>query len=74
MSDLKPPLRFIKPADGLTVFGLATGDDRLPPHGRGVEWNSYWQRRLDQGDVVETTEAAVRKAAGATDKTGGDDK
>ncbi|PTS73796.1 DUF2635 domain-containing protein [Sphingomonas sp. HMWF008] len=70
MSDL----RYIKPAQGLTIHGPALCDGALPAHGKGVEWNSYWQRRLDQGDVVETTEAAVRKAEAATAKTGGDDK
>lgn len=69
--------RFIKPKDGLTVRDPETGV-ALPPHGKGVAWNSHWQRRLDQEDVEPTTEKAVidgekkaeAMANGAADKGG----
>lgn len=28
----------------------------LPPGGDDVIWSTYWQRRLDDGDVIETEE------------------
>lgn len=66
--------RFIKPADGLTVRDQA--GTALPPHGKGVAWDSWWQRRLNDGDIEATDEDAVRageKAAEAAEvKAGGD--
>lgn len=61
--------RFVKPAPGLTVRDPADGGAPLPPHGKAVVWNSFWQRRLDEAAIVPTTEkevdAAVKKAAAA---------
>jgi len=59
-------LRFIKPAEGLTVH--EPDGKPMPAAGKGVEWGVFWQRRLDQGDVEPTTKAAIDKAASATDK------
>ncbi|MEO7691288.1 MAG: DUF2635 domain-containing protein [Sphingomonas sp.] len=50
--------RFIKPKEGLTVRDPET-NRRLPEHGKGIAWNSFWQRRLDDSDVEYTTEEAV---------------
>ncbi|MDH7971783.1 DUF2635 domain-containing protein [Sphingomonas sp. AR_OL41] len=58
--------RFIKPATGLTVH--EPDGNPLPAEGKAVEWGVWWQRRLDQGDVEPTTEAAIKKLIGATDK------
>jgi hypothetical protein len=58
--------RFIKPRDGLAV--QEPDGTPLPPHGKGVAWDTYWQRRLDQGDVEPTTEAAVKRAVEPADK------
>jgi len=43
---------FVKPASGRTVPDPTRGD-ALPPEGRNVEPNQYWQRRIADGDVVE---------------------
>lgn len=51
--------RFIKPAEGLTIRDPETGRV-LPPHGAAVTWNaSFWERRLNDGDIAPTTEKAV---------------
>lgn len=52
---------FIKPAAGLAVPDPTRGDV-LPPEGREVEPTQYWQRRLNDGDVVEAVQAPVKKA------------
>lgn len=56
--------RFIRPRAGLIVRdpGLAAQNAPLPPEGKAVPWNSYWQRRLDDGDV-EIVEAPARANA-----------
>lgn len=44
--------KFLKPAADLKV---RKPDGRhLNPEGEPVELNSYWLRRIDDGDVVET--------------------
>jgi len=43
---------FVKPASGLFVTDR---NDILPPEGRNVEPHQYWLRRLEDGDVIETT-------------------
>lgn len=43
---------FIKPAAGRQVPDPQRGDT-LPPEGREVEPSQYWQRRVNDGDVVE---------------------
>lgn len=54
---------FVKPTEGRSVSDPARGDT-LPPEGREVEPTQYWQRRLNDGDVVEST-PTTQKAAGA---------
>lgn len=54
--------RFIKPAKGMTVLDPERGNAVMPAHGRGVVWNSQWQRLLDEGEIEETTEKAVLAA------------
>lgn len=56
--------RFIKPRDGLPVLYPEAGRN-LREHGEGVAWNSWWQRRLGDGDVEQTTEEVVAKAEAA---------
>lgn len=54
---------FVKPAQGLSVPDPERGDV-LPPEGRTVEPNQYWQRRVADGDVVEASpQPAASKAA-----------
>jgi hypothetical protein len=65
--------RFIKPAEGMTVLDPDHANRPLAPAGRGVEWSSHWQRRLDEGEIEMTTEAeiaAAEKAAGKTPPKG----
>lgn len=42
---------FFKPVEGRSVPDPKRGD-LLPADGREVEFSSYWQRRLNDGDVV----------------------
>jgi len=53
--------RFIKPVGGRTVRDPADGlgAPPIPAHGKRVMWNSFWERRFDQGDVEMTSEADV---------------
>ena len=51
--------RFIKPSPGMAVRLPDSDATPLPTYGKGVLWSSYWQRRLDQGDIVLITEKAV---------------
>ncbi|MCW8918911.1 MAG: DUF2635 domain-containing protein [Gammaproteobacteria bacterium] len=44
---------FIKPKEGLRVIDPEQGD-ALPVEGREVEKTSYWIRRLNDGDVIES--------------------
>lgn len=53
--------RLIRPKTGLTVRDPIDGSP-LPAHGRGVVWSSFWQRRFDDGDVVETDQKAIDAA------------
>jgi len=43
---------FIKPAEGLDVKDPESGE-LLPPEGDYKTIDSYWQRRLNDNDVVE---------------------
>lgn len=45
---------FVKPTAGRRVPDPARGDT-LPPEGRKVDPSQYWQRRLNDGDVVESS-------------------
>jgi len=44
---------YVKPVEGRPVPDPDRGDT-LPPEGRTVEPSQYWQRRVIDGDVVET--------------------
>jgi hypothetical protein len=46
--------RTLKPVEGRLV--RHPGDDKRPldPLGEPVEFNSYWRRKLNAGDVVES--------------------
>lgn len=52
--------RFIKPAPGFTVRNPDTGAV-LPEEGAEVELNSYWLRRLADGDVIEAAKLSAAK-------------
>ncbi|MBK68022.1 MAG: DUF2635 domain-containing protein [Rickettsiales bacterium] len=42
---------FIKPADGMVVRDPMT-KEKLPVEGKETLINSYWQRRIKDGDVI----------------------
>lgn len=60
-------LRYFRPKAGLQVRDPDDGGKPLPAEGKGLTWSSYWQRRLDDGDIEETDlktiSAAQAKAA-----------
>jgi hypothetical protein len=47
--------RKIKPAEGLKIRD-SVSKLFLPVEGKEVVWNSYWERRLNCGDVVLVSE------------------
>jgi len=49
---------FVKPVADRLVPDLERGD-ALPPEGREVEPTQYWQRRVNDGDVVEASPATA---------------
>ncbi len=51
-------LRYFRPKAGLQVRD-PDGGVPLPPHGKGLAWSAYWQRRLDQGDIEPTDAKSV---------------
>jgi hypothetical protein len=51
-------LRWIKPKPGLVVRDPATGQP-IPPHGKGVVWSSFWERRALDQDIVQTDQKSV---------------
>lgn len=55
---------FVKPTAGRHVPDPARGDT-LPPEGREVEPTQYWQRRLNDGDVIESSPTSPPPAAPA---------
>lgn len=56
--------RFLKPATPELVVRDPANGRALPADGAEVELNTYWVRRLRDGDVVEGTQPkASRKAA-----------
>ena len=58
----------VKPTEGRQVPDPARGDT-LPPEGRTVEPNQYWQRRVADGDVVEAQPPVEAEAAKAKTKS-----
>jgi hypothetical protein len=55
------PHRYYRPRPGLVVRDPIDGTP-LPAHGKGLVWSSFWQRRLDDGDLEETNQKAVEAA------------
>lgn len=45
--------RTIKPAAPGLVVRRPENGKRIADQGEPVEWNAHWQRRLNEGDVVE---------------------
>lgn len=45
---------YVIPTEGRQIPDPARGDT-LPPEGRTVEPSQYWQRRVIDGDVTETS-------------------
>jgi hypothetical protein len=66
-------MKWVKPVSGLTVTHPETGKP-LPAEGDEVQWDSWWQRRLNDGDIVEISEKAVKAAAGKAAKAGEGDQ
>jgi hypothetical protein len=60
---------WIKPREGDVIRDPETGR-ALPAEGAEVIWNSWWQRRLNDGDIVMTTESAVKAALRKAGKDG----
>lgn len=59
----------LTPAPGLVVRDPATGK-ALPPEGAMVPINSYWRRRLADGDVTAAPAAKPARPAKAQRKEG----
>lgn len=53
---------FVKPLNGQQVIDPDFGE-LLPPEGRRVEDNQYWQRRIMDGDVEVAADPNDAKAA-----------
>lgn len=53
---------FVKPVNGRQVPDPDRGD-LLPEAGREVEPNQFWNRRVADGDVIESTPAEEPKPA-----------
>lgn len=66
---------FVKPSSpGLVVRDPVTME-RLPDNGRDVPNNSYWQRRIIDGDVVLVTATPkAEKKIELKEKSGGEAK
>lgn len=60
---------FLKPTTGLTVIDPQTHKP-LPPEGREVSVNTYWRRRLNDGDVAKAAAPAKPKKV-KTEKNAG---
>ena len=58
--------RTLKPADGMRVRFPGTGRI-LAEAGEEVEMNTYWTRRLQDGDVVDVPPAKPARKAGAAE-------
>jgi hypothetical protein len=51
----------IKPRPGLRVRDPQTGQP-LPDDGKEVVMDAYWTRRLNDGDVTQTSKGTARRA------------
>ncbi len=63
-----PEIKHLVPAAGITVIRPDTLR-MLPPKGEPVEMNSYWRRRLKDGDVTEQATPPKSAKASAQEKT-----
>jgi hypothetical protein len=62
----------IKPArTGLILRDPADHYSRVPDAGKQVEYNVYWQRRIDDGDAVIVTVSVSTSESTAPAATGG---
>lgn len=59
---------YLKPAPGITVPDPERGNAALAPEGREVELTQYWQRRMNDGDVLESTPVDAAAAASSAPK------
>ena len=59
---------FIKPAKGLLIRDPQTRE-QLPAEGKEVVMNTYWMRRINDGDVViaKAPKKSKKKDAGTSD-------
>ena len=57
---LKTLKHHISPAEGKFVIDPLT-NEALPPEGKAVILNSYWRRRLNDGDVHHTPKKQTKK-------------
>lgn len=55
---------FVKPAKNTEVPDIEKGG-LLPPEGREVEANSYWLKRVAEGDCIEAEPPKSAKPAAA---------
>lgn len=63
-------LRYYRPKPGLQVRDPDSGGAPLPAEGKGLTWSSFWQRRLDDGDIEPTDKKAIAAAQnGAASKS-----
>lgn len=56
---------YLKPVEGRAVTDPDRGD-LLPAEGREVEPTQYWQRRINDGDVVEAPPRQPKAAGKAS--------
>jgi len=56
-----PDLLFLKPANPKIIVRDPVNRKALPADGAKVADNSYWQRRLKDGDVVKTKPVTSKK-------------
>lgn len=61
---------FVKPKDGLSVRCPVRGAP-LPAEGAEVPENTFWHRRLKDGDVVRVTTSAQEKTKKGNKANGG---
>jgi len=56
------PLRYYRPKPGLQVRDPDNGGAPLAAEVKGLAWSSFWQRRLDDGDIEPTDQKAIAAA------------
>lgn len=61
----------IKPAQPGLVVRHPENGRKLAATGEEVEWSAFWQRRLNDGDVVEATKVVQKKPAPVQADKGG---